>query len=69
MNPSIKTLLTAGAAIGMIALSPLASAQNYPSKPVTMIVAFPAGGGSDVIGRLVGRSMADALGQPALSKT
>ena len=66
MNPSIKTLLTAGAAIGMIALSPLASAQNYPSKPVTMIVAFPAGGGSDVIGRLVGKSMADSLGQPVI---
>ena len=31
-----------------------------------MIVAFPAGGGSDVIGRLVGKSMADALGQPVI---
>lgn len=55
MKPFIKTLLTAGAAIGMTALSPLASAQNFPTKPVTMIVAFPAGGGSDVIGRLVGK--------------
>ena len=66
MKPFIKTLLTAGAAIGMTALSPLASAQNFPTKPVTMIVAFPAGGGSDVIGRLVGKSMADALGQPVI---
>ena len=66
MKLSFKTLLKAGAATGMIALSPLASAQNFPNKPVTMIVAFPAGGGSDVIGRLVGRSMADALGQPVI---
>lgn len=66
MKPFIKTLLTAGAAIGMTALSPLASAQNFPTKPMTMIVAFPAGGGSDVIGRLVGKSMADALGQPVI---
>ena len=66
MKLSINTLLTASAAIGMMALAPLASAQNFPTKPVSMIVAFPAGGGSDVIGRLVGKSMADAMGQPVI---
>ena len=57
MKPWIKTLLAASAAIGIIALSPVTSAQTFPSKPLTMIVAFPAGGGSDVIGRMVARSM------------
>jgi tripartite-type tricarboxylate transporter receptor subunit TctC len=66
MKPFFKTLLVASAAIGMFALSPLASAQTFPNKPVTMIVAFPAGGGSDVLGRTVGKSMQDVLGQPVI---
>ena len=66
MKSSIKTLLTASAALGLLAISPMALAQSYPTKPVTMIVAFPAGGGSDVIGRLVGKSMAESLGQPVI---
>ena len=66
MKPSIKTVLAAATSLGMLALSPLALAQSYPTKPVTMIVAFPAGGGSDVIGRMVGKSMQDSLGQPVI---
>ena len=63
MKSCIKTLLAASAAIVAGALSPLASAQTYPSKALTLIVAFPAGGGSDVIGRMVARSMQEPLGQ------
>jgi tripartite-type tricarboxylate transporter receptor subunit TctC len=66
MKPFFKTILIASAAIGMLALSPIASAQTYPNKPVTMIVAFPAGGGSDVLGRVVGKSMQEVLGQPVI---
>lgn len=66
MKPMFKTLLVAGAALGAIVMSPLASAQAFPVKPVTMIVAFPAGGGSDVIGRMVGKSMQDVMGQPVV---
>ena len=62
----IKTVLAAGASLGLLALSPVALAQSYPTKPLTMIVAFPAGGGSDVIGRLVGKAMQDSLGQPII---
>jgi tripartite-type tricarboxylate transporter receptor subunit TctC len=58
-----KGLLGLSVALGMIALSPLVSAQNYPSKQINMIVAFPAGGGSDVIGRLVAKGMQESLGQ------
>lgn len=63
MKPWNKTLLAASAVTAITALSPFASAQNFPSKPLTMIVAFPAGGGSDVIGRMVARSMQATLGQ------
>jgi tripartite-type tricarboxylate transporter receptor subunit TctC len=58
-----KGLLAVGAAMSVIALSPLVSAQNFPNKPFNMIVAFPAGGPSDVIGRMVARGMPESLGQ------
>jgi len=38
-------------------------AQNYPAKPVRLVVAFPAGGGIDTVTRLLGPKLADALGQ------
>jgi tripartite-type tricarboxylate transporter receptor subunit TctC len=58
-----KTLLAIGLSIGTLALSPFAAAQNFPNKNINMIVAFPAGGGSDVIGRMVARGMQESLGQ------
>ena len=41
-----------------------ASAQTYPSRPITMIVPFAAGGPTDRIGRIVAEGMRPALGQP-----
>src|SRR5690242_6198948 len=38
-------------------------AQSFPSKPVRLIVPFPAGGGSDVVGRIVALKLSDVLGQ------
>ena len=43
-----------------------ALADDYPSKPITLIVPFPAGGGVDVIGRIVADKLAAALGQPVI---
>jgi tripartite-type tricarboxylate transporter receptor subunit TctC len=43
-----------------------AHAQNYPSRPITMIVPFAAGGTSDVIARTVAEQMTVALGQPVV---
>ncbi len=67
MKLSMNTLLATGAsalaAFGLLTLAPTATAQSFPTKPLTMIVAFPAGGGSDVLGRAVGKGMAEALGQ------
>src|SRR5215470_12407797 len=40
-----------------------ATAQDYPSRPITLIVPYPAGGGVDVMGRLVGAKLSNALGQ------
>src|SRR3982074_875571 len=41
-----------------------ASAQTYPTKPVKVIVPFPPGGSVDMVARMVGKKLADALGQP-----
>ena len=40
-----------------------AAADDYPSHPITMIVPYPAGGGVDSMGRLVGQKLSASLGQ------
>ena len=40
-----------------------AAAQAWPTRPVTMVVPFPRGGGTDVLGRIVGRWLSEILGQ------
>jgi len=46
----------------LLALPLQASAQDYPSRPITFVVAFAAGGVADSIGRLVGQRLAETLG-------
>ena len=57
--------LVAGAATLCI-VSSVAWAQPYPSRPITMIVPFPAGGATDVIARIVAEPMSRTLGQPVV---
>lgn len=40
-----------------------ALAQNFPTKPVRLIVPFPAGGGSDIVGRIIAQKLTERLGQ------
>ena len=44
----------------------LASAQTYPSRPITIIVPYATGGATDVIVRLVAQRMRPSLGQPVI---
>ncbi len=55
--------LAAGAAV-LPALQRSAWAQNYPTRPVRLIVGFPAGGVGDILARLMGQWLSDRLGQP-----
>lgn len=50
--------------LSLLAIPCAATAQAYPSKPIRLIVAFPAGGGSDVMGRVLTQRLAERVGQP-----
>jgi len=52
------------ALIGMTLVALPAKAQDYPSRPITVVVPFPAGGPSDVVARIVTEHMSRTLGQP-----
>jgi tripartite-type tricarboxylate transporter receptor subunit TctC len=54
----------AAGAVALPSVSPIARAQAYPTRPVTMIVPFPAGGPTDAIARILAERMRAALGQP-----
>jgi len=58
----MKTLFTA--LLALLAVG--AQAQDYPTKPISMIVAFPPGGVAELVGRPLAASMEKTLGQPVL---
>ena len=57
--------LAAGAA-ALPAVSRIAWAQAYPTRPVRIIVGFPPGGGTDVLARIIGQRLSERLGQPVV---
>ena len=57
--------LAAGAA-ALPAMSRIALAETYPTRPVRLIVGFAAGGGYDIVARLIGQWLSERLGQPFL---
>src|SRR5512133_835936 len=54
-------------ACGLTGLRP-AAAENWPARPLTMVVPFAAGGGTDVLGRIRGRRHSELLGQQVISE-
>jgi tripartite-type tricarboxylate transporter receptor subunit TctC len=64
--PRRPFLLLAAGAVALPALSCIAGAQSYPSRPITIVVASGAGGPSDVIARIIAECMRATLGQPVI---
>ena len=62
----MKVKVLAAAFAALFCAAPAFAQQDYPNRPITMIVPFPAGGGVDVIGRIVAEKLAAALGQPVV---
>lgn len=53
-------------AIAILALTTVAQAQPYPSRPVRFVIGFPAGGPTDAAGRIMAQALAQPLGQTVL---
>jgi len=58
------TIRAASLAAMLLAFTRPATAQDYPARPISLIVPYAAGGGNDVMARIVADKMAAALGQP-----
>jgi tripartite-type tricarboxylate transporter receptor subunit TctC len=62
----IVSLLLSAAALAAAAFGAPAQAQDYPSRPVTLVVGYPPGGGADAIGRLVSEKLAEEFGKAVI---
>jgi tripartite-type tricarboxylate transporter receptor subunit TctC len=62
--PRRRFLRLAAGAAALPALPRLAAAENYPTRPVHLIVPVPAGGTFDIVARLVAQSLSERIGQP-----
>ncbi len=63
MTPTRRLHVRAALAATCLALSGLAAAQTYPSRTITLVVPFAAGGPTDIVARTLGAAMAKTLGQ------
>lgn len=50
----------------LLAGAPLLHAQSYPSKPIRFVLPFPPGGGTDILGRILGQKLSEQIGQPVV---
>lgn len=60
----MRRTLTALAAVAVIAAVATARGEDWPARPVRIVVGFGPGGGADIIGRIVGQALQEKLGQP-----
>jgi tripartite-type tricarboxylate transporter receptor subunit TctC len=64
--PRRQFLQLAAGAAALPVLSRVAGAQTYPTRPLRLIVGFPAGGVGDILARLLGQWLSERLGQPVV---
>jgi tripartite-type tricarboxylate transporter receptor subunit TctC len=64
--PRRRFLQIAAGAAALPAVSSIARAQSYPTKPVRLIIGYPPGGSADITARLTGQWLSERLGQPVV---
>jgi tripartite-type tricarboxylate transporter receptor subunit TctC len=62
MRPLLVAVISAALLLG----APDARAESYPSMPIRLVVPYPAGGGTDVLARLIAQALGERLGQPVV---
>src|SRR4051812_924493 len=65
-TPAMPVAGVFAALLAFFAGLPVAHAQTWPTRPITMIVPFPAGGSTDGLARSVAQELSDKLGKPVL---
>ncbi len=58
--------ILAGALFSLVTLAASAQAQDWPARPVTMIVPYAAGGPVDTVGRIMAHGLSEVLGQQVI---
>src|ERR1700730_13132859 len=66
MNTLRATVTAAGLAAALMSCVAPAAAQEYPARPVRVIIPFPPGGSNDVVGRLIGTHLGERLGKQVI---
>jgi tripartite-type tricarboxylate transporter receptor subunit TctC len=66
MRTQILRLFATGLAVLLMTLGALSANSNWPERPITFIVPYSAGGGTDIVARLVAAEVSEALGQPVV---
>src|SRR5262249_39185452 len=64
--PRRRLLSWAGAYAVLSPIATFAHAESYPTRPIHLVVGFPAGGPNDILARLIGQWLSERLGQPVI---
>lgn len=59
-----KHFRNAAIALSLLFIAPSVTAQTYPDRPIRLVIPFPPGGATDLLGRLIGNRASELLGQP-----
>src|SRR5688500_15987212 len=62
----LRSTVASLSAAALVALPSAAIGQAYPAKPVRMVVPFPAGGATDIVGRLIAQKLTEAFAQQVI---
>lgn len=65
VTPVLQALGFLLLSLGLV--SPSLAQQQYPNRPLRLLLPFPPGGSTDILGRIVAQSLSEKLGQPVIS--